>query len=119
MKLYLDEHVSPALASILRERGIDCLSTRECGNIGHPDQDQLVYATTHGRALVTFNRNDFLRLAQQWAETERPHAGLILSKQAQVFELLRLLLHLAARHCNDDLTNHILWLQNYKEPPLP
>jgi len=119
MKLYLDEHISPLLAAILLERGIDCLTARDAGMLGDSDDAQLRYATAHRRVLVTFNRKDFLALASQWAENGRAHAGLIVSKQAAVPELLRLVLHVVTRHRQDDLTNHILWLQNYKEPRLP
>ncbi len=59
MKLYFDEHVHPLVAVMLRERGIDCLTTQEAGNLGTDDEDR------------------------------------------------------------ENLTDHILWLQNYREPPLP
>ena len=46
------------------------------------------------------------------------HAGLILSTQCPIPELLRYLLRCHTRHQSENLTDHILWLQNYKEPPL-
>ncbi len=116
MKLYFDEHVHPLVAVMLRERGIDCRTTREAGNLGRSDEDQLRYATAQGRVLVTFDRRDFLILASQWATLHRRHTGLILSKQCPVPELVRYLLRCHTRHQQDDLTDHILWLQNYKEP---
>ena len=118
MKLYFDEHVHPLVAATLRERGIDCLTTQEAGNLGRTDEDQLRYASEQGRILVTFDRRDFLMLARQWAVTGRSHAGLILSAQCALPELLRYLLHCHTRHQRDDLTNHILWLENYKKPPI-
>ncbi len=119
MKLYLDEHIPTILARILRERGVDCVTTQEAGNIGRPDQGQLQYATTHSRVLLTFNRRDFLALAKVWAANGQNHAGIILSKQLPVSELLRHLLHLLARHRKDNLADQILWLQAYKDVPLP
>lgn len=116
MKLYFDEHVHPLVAVMLSERGIDCRTTREAGNLGRSDEDQLRYATAQERVLVTFDRRDFLILARQWAVTNRSHAGLILSTQCPVPELLRYLLHCYAHHQYEDLTDHILWLKNYKEP---
>lgn len=116
MKFYFDEHVHPLVALMLRERGIDCRTTREAGNLGRSDEDQLHYAATHQRVLVTFDRRDFLILARQWAGIHRRHEGLILSKQYPVPELVRYLLRCHTRHHNDNLTDHILWLQNYKEP---
>ncbi len=116
MKLYFDEHVHPLVAVMLRERGIDCRTTQEAGNLGRSDEAQLHYATTQGRVLVTFDRRDFLILANQWATIHRQHAGLILSKQSPVQELVRYLLRCHTRHQHEDLTDHVLWLQNYKEP---
>ena len=119
MKLYLDEHLSPLLARMLRERGIDCLTAVEAGNLGQSDEAQLTYAASQGRVLLTFDRKDFLTLAAQWAERGHPHAGLILSRQGSASELLRQLLRLIALRGKDDLSNHILWLQNYKDTPRP
>lgn len=119
MKLYLDEHLSPLLARMLRERGIDCLPAIEAGNLGQSDEAQLTYAASQGRVLLTFDRADFLALAAQWAERGQTHAGLILSRQGAASELLRPLLHLIALRGKDDLHNHILWLQNYKGAPRP
>lgn len=106
------------LAHMLRERGINCITTQEAGNIGRSDDYQLAYATSQNRALVTFNRKHFLALATLWGATGRPHAGLILSKQLRVPEMLRQLLRLVTRHKKESLTNQVLWLQNYKDAPL-
>lgn len=119
MKLYLDEHVSPLLARMLRERRIDCLTAMEAGTLGHTDEQQLTYAAVQGRVLATFDIMDFLALAKQWAADGRHHAGLILSQQGSAVELLRPLLHLIALRGKEDLTNHVLWLQNYKTTPRP
>lgn len=117
MKLYLDEHLSPLLARMLRERGIDCLTAVEAGRLGQSDEDHLLYASSQGRVLLTFDCADFLVLATQWAERGQTHAGLILSRQETASALLRPLLRLIALRGKDDLRNHILWLQNYKTIP--
>ncbi|MDF0675553.1 MAG: DUF5615 family PIN-like protein [Nitrospira sp.] len=116
MKLYFDEHIHPLVAVMLRERGIDCRTTQEADHLGRSDEDQLRYATAQRRVLVTFDRRDFLILARQWAVINQSHAGLILSTQCPVPELVRYLLRCHTRHQHEDLTDHILWLQNYKEP---
>ncbi len=84
MRLYLDEHVPVALSSALAAHGVDCLTTQQAGNVGRSDDDQLTYATQNGRALVTFNRKDFVLLAHQWQEQGRTHAGLILSPELSI-----------------------------------
>ncbi len=119
MKLYLVEHLTPILAKMLRERGIDCLTTQEAGNIGLPDEAQLTYARSHRRVLMTFDRKDFLSLAKQWAELGQPHAGIVLSRQCSVSDLIRQVLHLIAKHKGQGFDNQVLWLQNYKDAPIP
>jgi hypothetical protein len=42
------------------------------------DQDQLTYASTEGRALLTFNVVDFIVLDAEWKQSGRRHAGIIV-----------------------------------------
>lgn len=45
---------------------------------GLPDPQVLELAAAEQRILITRNSRDFAPLARQWAEAQRPHAGLIL-----------------------------------------
>ncbi len=56
IRLYLDEDVDVALATALRQRGIDVLTTQEAGTLGLPDEDQFAFATQAGRVFFTHNR---------------------------------------------------------------
>lgn len=78
MKVYLDENLSPAIAQLLRRRGIDATSAQEVGNIQLDDRAQLAYATREGRAIVTANVVDFIDLARDAVATNTEHAGIIL-----------------------------------------
>ena len=62
MKVYLDEDLSPIVAQILREKGVDAVSAHEVGNVQLDDRAQLTEATRDGRAIVTANVVDFLAL---------------------------------------------------------
>lgn len=117
MRLYLDEDVKPLLAEMLRVRGLDCLTTREAGNLSKSDSEQLAFATNQHRTILTFNIPDFLHLAATWVQTGRDHSGIIVSDQISPPELLRRLLRLAAEHRSHDLSNQVVWLQNYKNAP--
>lgn len=119
MKLYLDEHIKPLLADMLRVRGIDCLSTGEAGNLSQSDAEQLAFAASQRRAILTFDIPDYLRLASAWAQAGRTHSGIIVSDQLQPPELLRRLLRLAAQHGRDDLSNQVIWLHTFKDAPPP
>lgn len=100
IKLYLDEDVDPLLAPVLRERGIDCLSTREAQNLGHSDVQQLTFATNQGRVILTFNVKDFLRLAKELTNSSRHHSGIIVSNHLPFRELLRRVLVLVQRQAH-------------------
>jgi hypothetical protein len=78
VKVYLDEDLSPSIALILRQRGLDAASAHEVGNTQLEDRAQLAYATREGRAIVTANVIDFLRLAREAVATNTEHAGIVL-----------------------------------------
>jgi hypothetical protein len=113
--LYLDEDVDPLLAHVLRERGVDCLSTKEARNLGCSDVQRLAFLVSLGRVLLTFNVKDFIRFAQESARTGRHHAGIIVSDHLPFRELLRRVLVLLQRQANTDLRNTLLWLQDFKD----
>ena len=78
MKVYLDEDLAPAVAQLLRRRGIDATSAQEAGNAQLDDGAQLAYATREGRAIVTANVVDFIELARDAVAANTEHAGIIL-----------------------------------------
>ena len=78
MKLYLDEDLSPAIARILRERGVDARSAHEVGMIGASDDEQLDYGYREGRALVTRNARDFRIVAHRRIREQREHSGIVV-----------------------------------------
>jgi hypothetical protein len=55
LRYYFDEHVSAAIATQLRTRGVDVESAYEAGRAGRKisDIEQLEYATSQGRVLVS------------------------------------------------------------------
>jgi hypothetical protein len=68
----MDQHF-PAPASVgLRRHGVDVLTAQEAGRCGLPDPDQLTFATSNQRVLVTFD-TDFLALHRSGV----PHAGIV------------------------------------------
>lgn len=90
--LYTDEDVTDRLAPLLRERGYGAEGALEAGTAGFTDEQQLAFAASQGWTLLTYNRRDFVVLAQRWQDAGRSHAGIILSHQfstRQTGELLR------------------------------
>ena len=78
MKLLLDEDLSPKIAVILRDRGIDALSVHEIGRTGLSDHEQLEYAASEGRCFVTRNRNDYILLTRQFFSSGMSHRGVLI-----------------------------------------
>ncbi len=119
IKLYLDEDVDPLLAQVLKDRGIDCLSTQEAHNLGWSDSDQLDFASRQGRAILTFNVKDFVRLAQDSVASGKSHKGIIVPDHLPLRELLRRILTLVRHPAHEDLTDMVLWLQDYRDVDVP
>jgi len=75
---YLDADMSPRIAAIGRDLGLDVVSAHAVGMAEADDADQLRRAAGEGRILVTRNRDDFIRLTLEAYHERRPHAGLVL-----------------------------------------
>jgi hypothetical protein len=64
VRFYANENFPRPVIEQLRVLGHDVLTARDAGNAGQgiPDEDVLRFAMTHGRAVLTLNRRDFIRL---------------------------------------------------------
>jgi predicted nuclease of predicted toxin-antitoxin system len=117
--LYLDDDLDPALASLLRQRGVDTISSIEAGTVGQRDELHPEWVSSHGRVLVSYNFHDFLPIAERWFLDGREHAGIILSfrqfRRHQIGELLRLLLRLLAAVLPDELHSTVRFLDEFRE----
>jgi len=78
VKLLLDEDLSPRIAQALRKLGIDAVSVHEVGRQGLSDREQLEYAVSEKRCLVTRNRDDYLILTRELFDRSEPHEGVLV-----------------------------------------
>lgn len=79
MKLILDEMIRRSVAEQLRSRGYDVLAVTEQESLrGLPDLDLLERAVGEQRAVVTYNRDDFIQLDREFRQTGRSHAGIVI-----------------------------------------
>jgi hypothetical protein len=108
--LLLDEDVRPKLGEILRQRGYDAVHVLDAGRAGKSDADQLAYAVSQQRAILTHNVRHFRLLNQRYHEDGRQHFGVLLSAQVPLRDLLRRSLRFLGRHTADDVRNNVLWL---------
>lgn len=114
IKLYLDEDISDKVAVVLRSQGFDVISAHEVKMRGTPDEEQLRYAITHKRAILSRNVCDFVPLAIYYAENMIPHFGIIVTKWVNFNELLRRIRNLLRQRRTEEIENRLVWLQNYK-----
>src|SRR6201984_2635750 len=89
LKLLLDEHISPAVASGLRRRhrALAVIRMVEGGDgqfLGQPDSACLQEAATQGLTLVTYDRRTIPPLLKAWAEEERKHGGVVFVDEKTV-----------------------------------
>jgi predicted nuclease of predicted toxin-antitoxin system len=117
LRLYLDRHVMTRLATDLRARGYDIMTTQEAGQDTATDEQQLAFATAEGRAILTFNIRDFAPLHEFWRRADRPHAGIVVSQQLGsrhygllLNRALRLLNHFTA----EEMISNLVHLEQFK-----
>ena len=113
-KLHLNEHLSPRLAVQLREYGFDVTSTVEKGLMEADDDEQLAYAASSQRAIVTFNHKDFAVRHQRYMKEGQEHWGIILSTEESMDILRRRLLRLLNTLTAEELKNQIRWLNEFR-----
>lgn len=116
VRLYLGEDVRPLIATLLRERGFDCVAAYEAGNRTATDEVQLAYATRERRVILTYNVKDYVNLAKAYAAAGKSHAGILVSTHLNIRELLRRTLLFLHAQGDSDTTNRFFWLHDYNAP---
>jgi hypothetical protein len=111
--IYADEDSGiAALAEAATAIGIDWLRAADAGMSGAADGEQLAFATARGRAIVTANRRDFMRLHTEWMEAGRHHAGILViaDQRTSIGTILRKLGELEADRTVEMMRDAILFI---------
>ena len=100
----LDEHLPLEAALSLRLQGVDAITTAEARNLEKSDPEQLAFATSEKRVLVTRDL-DFLLLHAQGIQ----HAGIVRwhSKRRLLGELVKRLVILWRTHTAEEMLGRI------------
>ncbi len=114
LKLFLDENIWQGLTHALRQRGYDALHVYDVQRDGMADESQLAFAAEQGRAVLTYDNQDFAQLAELWYEAGRDHAGIVLSQELERGELLRRVLNLLQAVSAEEMANTVRFLQEFK-----
>jgi predicted nuclease of predicted toxin-antitoxin system len=110
IELYLDEDVSVLVAGLLRARGFDVETTHDAGRTAAGDAEQLAYAVSRRRALLTHNRDDFARLAQEYFAGGRKHHGIIIAVRRPPHDIVRRLLVILNRTTAGEIEDQIIYI---------
>ena len=110
IKLYLDEDVPEAIAKALRLRGYDVVTVKEAARRSMTDIDQLKYASSGNRVILTFNVADFCKIHSEFITKGLNHSGIILSKQLPIGVIVKALLRLLPDITPEKARNNIFWL---------
>ena len=79
MRLLLDEMLSSVIAEQLRGRGFDVEAVDERLDLrSSPDLDVFEHAQREARAIVTYDRDDFLALDRRYRDEGRDHHGIVI-----------------------------------------
>lgn len=79
MKLLLDEMLPATIAEQLRHHGHDVIAVTEHPELrGLPDPELFEHCALEARAIVTYNRDDYLELDRQYRSQERNHKGVVI-----------------------------------------
>ncbi len=90
-RFFLDNDFPLGVGDELQRLGHSVESARSTNREDRHDEDQLLYAATAGRILITHNRRDFLLLHDAWRRwtrawtVERAHAGILVLQQGLTY----------------------------------
>ena len=113
VRFFTDEDIYAAIAPALRKAGLDAVSTPEVGRLGESDESQLTYAASEGRVLVTFNVAHFAALHAAWMTEGHHHAGIAVSTQRPIGDLLRRIVNLTGASDAESMQDRLEYLSDW------
>ena len=108
--LYLDEDVNVLVADLLRAKGFDAITARDAGQLRATDAEQLAYAVSQSRTLVTHNRTDFEDLVQAYFNSGQMHYGVIFAVRRSPQEIAQRLLAILNQVTSDEMQNQVRYI---------
>lgn len=110
ISLYLDEDVSVLVADLVRAKGFDATTARDERKLHATDEEQLAYAVSQCRALVTHNRVDFEELVQSYFNSGKVHYGVFFAVRRSPQEIARRLLAILNQVTVDEMQNQVRYI---------
>ena len=108
IRYHLDEHMDAAIATGLRQRGIDVTTTSEAGLLNVRDPDQISFATSEGRVFVTRDRGIFGEVPAGVS-----HSGIIIARSGRRYigPTVHALVHLHRTTQAEEMVDRIEYVQ--------
>jgi Domain of unknown function (DUF5615) len=113
IRIFTDEDVHGSIAAAIRRAGFDAVSTPEAGRLHESDDSQLRWAASNAYAIVTFNVGHFAGRHFEWIRCGQHHAGIVVSRQRPVGDVLRRLLHLANTLDAEAMHDRLVFLSDW------
>lgn len=110
IELYLDEDVDVLIAHLLRQYGFVASTAQEAGQLQKSDQEQLTYAVSQRKTLLTHNRTHFETLAQAYFAAGQHHYGIILAVRHPPREIVRRLLVILDQVTADEMQDQVRYI---------
>jgi uncharacterized protein with PIN domain len=106
-RYHLDENMHHAVANGLRRRGIDVTTSTDADLIGAADEEQLAFAHSQRRILVTHD-DDLLRLHHEGLS----HAGIAFChpRRRSIGEIVLALTDLWRKHSAEEMEGQVQFL---------
>ena len=110
IELYLDEDVDVLVAVLLRAHGFGAVTAQDAGQKGKTDDEQLAYAISQQRALLTHNRDHFAALTQDYFATGRKHYGIIIAVRRSPQEIVTRLMTILNQTTADEMEDQVIYI---------
>ena len=110
IELYLDEDVDVLIAQLIRARRFVVVTTQEAGQLRNNDAEQLTYAVSQHKTLLTHNRVDFEALAQTYFVAGQPHDGIIVAVRRPPRDIARRLLRILNAVTAEEMHNQVRYI---------
>ncbi len=114
IKLFIDEDVHNELDAALRKIGFDAITAYEALRKRCTDLEQLEYAISQERAVMTFNVEEWVKVNSKYIELGRTHYGIIVSKQLPFSPTFHRLVKLMNSLTLEDMINRLEYLSNWR-----
>jgi hypothetical protein len=103
----MDQHFPRPVSDGLRRHGVDVLTAQDAGQCGLSDLDQLTFATSAERVMVTFD-TDYLALHQ--AGVQHAEIAWCQEQKHAIGQLIQALLLVHGVLDRDAMRNHLEYL---------